>query len=89
MKDTSWLRETASAFGMTVTELAKLMGYHRQVLYNAVRGDTTLKKQRLVEVQNKLDEMSTAMLKEDQRKAKERFVERGKLIGSLVDRLSY
>ena len=88
-KDSSWLREMASAFSMTVTEFAKRMGYHRQSLYNAAWGETTLKKERLVEAQDRLNKMSEAMLKADQARAKERFEERGKLIGDLVDRLSY
>ena len=88
-KDSSWIREMASAFGMNVTELAKLMGYHRQSLYNAAWGETTLKKERLVEAQRKLDEMNAAMLKADKAIARERYTKRGKLIGRLVDRLSY
>lgn len=87
-KNSYWLKDVASAFDMTVKGFAEFMGYSRETLYQAACGGTTLKKQRLVCAQQKLDQLNADMLKAEYASARERFVQRGKMIDSLAERLS-
>ena len=87
-KNSYWLKGMASAFDMTVKEFAACMGYSRETLYQAACGVTNLKKQRLECAQHKLDKINAELLIAEKARARERFVQRGKMIDSLVDRLS-
>ena len=87
-KNSYWLKGMASAFDMTVKEFAACLGYSRETLYQAANGYTNLKKQRLECAQQKLDAINAELLKAEKARARERFVQRGKMIDSLVDRLS-
>ena len=87
-KNSNWLKEMASAFNMSVKEFAACLGYARETLYQAANGCTNLKKQRLEIAQQKLDKINAELLIAEKARARERFVQRGKMIDSLVDRLS-
>ena len=87
-KNSYWLKDMASAFNMTVKEFAACLGYSRETLYQAANGGTNLRKQRLECAQHKLDKINAELLIAEKARARERFVQRGKMIDSLVDRLT-
>lgn len=87
-KNSYWIKDMASAFNMTVKEFAECIGYSRQSLYQAACGTTTLGKRRLAVSQSKLDMMNKALYEGEKREAKERFLQRSKMIDSLTERLS-
>ena len=87
-KNTYWLKEIATAFGMNVKEFADCMGYSRQALYQGASGTNALDKRRLAVSQYKLDVINQKMYEAEKAKADEMFQHRSKLIDSLIDRLS-
>lgn len=84
----NWLQQVAACFGMDVKSFAKYIGYSRQALYQAACGITRLDKGRLAVAQYKLEAESQKIMEAEKAAAEERFIDREKLIDSLMDRLS-
>lgn len=83
-----WLLETAKAFNMDIKNLAKCMGYSRQMIYQANCGISHMAKGRLAVAMYKLQDISNKIYEEEKQLAQERFVQRQKLIDELENRLS-
>ena len=87
-KNSYWLKEIATAFGMNIKDFAECMGYSRQALYKGACGKNALDKRRLAVSQFKLDVLNQKLYEAEKAKADEMFTKRRKLIESLTDRLS-
>ncbi len=83
-----WLKETALAFGMTVTQFAEAIGYKRQTIYSAVCGSAKLHKGHLSMAAHKLMTLSDKILEQDIQSAKDRHATRRKLIDNFLTRLT-
>lgn len=87
-KNSYWLKEIATAFGMNIKDFAECMGYSRQALYQGACGMNSLDKRRLAVSQYKLDVINQKLYEAEKAKADEMFQNRRKLIDSLINRLS-
>lgn len=83
-----WLEETAWAFGMSISTFAKCMGYSRQMIYQTSCGLCRMERGRLAVAMYKLYDINQKMYEAEKQLAKERFVQRSKLLEELENRLS-
>lgn len=83
-----WLAETARTFGMSISTFAKCMGYSRQMIYQTSCGISHMERGRLAVAMYKLQDINQKMYEAEKQLAKERFVQRNKLLEELENRLS-